>query len=61
MFSPLSLLKYMLKHSLSVFNQYVYDRRLLTFEVFIPLKLIFTVKTAKISKTMATHFECSYH
>lgn len=44
------------KSSLSAFNQRLYDRRLLIFEVFILLKLTFTVKTAKICK-IATHFE----
>lgn len=48
------------KPSLSAFNQRLLDRRLLIFEVFILLKLTFTVKTAKISK-IATHFEYSYH
>lgn len=46
--------------SLSVFNPHLSNKRLLIFEIFIPLIITLSVKTAKISKTMATHFECSY-
>lgn len=35
MFSPLSLLKHMLKHSLSVFN-HLHKKKILLFEVFLP-------------------------
>lgn len=38
------------KPASSAFNQRLFDRRLLIFEVFILLKLTFTVKTAKMHK-----------